>query len=120
VFNKIVEVGLDKQFKNPRLGVTAFIPSNAAFDSIVKAIGGNPALMGNATLIKAAMGYHIINKPRKSKDFPRGTSTQETSLPGSKISVTVEGDTFKVWGPGGATGGPRVRARGFSKMPGVF
>jgi hypothetical protein len=110
VFNKIVEVGLDKQFKNPRLGVTAYIPNNDAYDAIVKAIGNNQALMNDANLIKAAMGYHIINKPRKSKDFPRGASSQETSLPGSKISVTVDDSNYKVRGRSPARG--RARALG--------
>jgi len=98
VFQKIQEIGLDKPFQNPKLGVTVFIPNNAAYDRIMSAIGYNPSLVNNATIIKQAMYYHIVNKARKSRDFPRGTEPQATSLTGSKVMVTSDPNTFKIGG----------------------
>ena len=88
MFNKIVELGLEQPFKNPRLGVTLFLPNNEAFKRVVAAVEGSPKVLTNATLVKQAMYYHIINRPRKARDFAAGTSQVPTALGGQKLIVT--------------------------------
>lgn len=98
VFAKIEKFGLGKQFQNPKLGITAFIPSNDAYDKIAKAINDNPAILDNAPLITQALAYHILNKPYEAEDFKKGTSTHLTALPNSPIAVQYDpkSSLFKV------------------------
>lgn len=97
IFQKVVEVGLDKQFQKPNLGITAFIPSNKAYDKITALVGNDPTILSNTTIIKAALAYHIINKPLEKEQFPQGISSMPTAL-GQAVTVTVNDktNTFKV------------------------
>lgn len=61
MLKKIQQVGLDAEFKNPKLAATLFIPTNEAFAKVLKALGASAAA-SNATVVKDALNYHMLTK----------------------------------------------------------
>ncbi|KAI8462726.1 MAG: FAS1 domain-containing protein [Monoraphidium minutum] len=92
VFAMIKEAGLDAQFKNPKLGVTVFVPTNAALARALAlaggAAGGPPAVASDRALVQQALAYHLLNAPLSASDFPRGASLQPTVLGGALLQVS--------------------------------
>jgi hypothetical protein len=95
---QVEQFGLAKQFQNPKLGITAFVPNNDAYDRISKAINNNPAILDNSAIITQALAYHILNKPLTTEDMPRGVKSYLTALPNQPVAVQFndKANLFKV------------------------
>ncbi len=87
------------QFQKPKLRITAFVPTNEAYQKLLKSIGYSRALSDDKTVIKRVLGYHILNQPVLAKEFDLGLSKWPTALPGAEIRVTKDDDGVLRIGP---------------------
>ena len=80
---------------------TLFIPTDAAFTTYLGGAGMSQAeLFAGAEMLKAILGYHIVNMMDDSAMVMGMAGQSFTTASGQPLAVAVEGDTVMV---GGAT-----------------